>query len=410
MMRILLTVAVVGAMRALSHVPAPGVMEDISAGQLTAVLGGLQMMGSANTDVVSIVALGVGPLVMAMIVCQVAGRVVPALRQMRERPGGEKDMARVTRRVAIALAAVQAVSLSFTLRGEGLIEDGVAGLVVCVVSLVAGAMLVGWFADRITRSGIGDGVSLLIGAGVVAVIWSNIEGWWETGVVSVVVGGVVLLAMATAVVLLMLTQRRFPVLVANSRARLPEGASSYLPVVALMAGVMPAIFAGAVMNTPQVISGWLPGAAEAASVIAPGTWGGVLFEALLVGAFSLAYLPMVFDPWKVADGMSNRGVFLPGVTPGDPTAEVIAVETERFARRGAVALSLLVVVPGTLSMVVPGAPALPMGTSVIILAGVGLALAQRVGVDAKLAFMNRHADREHRALEALSRSGASPAR
>lgn len=402
--RVLLTVVVLAAMRALSHVPVPGVVRDIPAGNLAAVLGGMQLMGGASAGVVSLVALGVGPLVVAMIVTQVAGRVVPALSQMRERPGGEQDMARFTRKVAFGLASVQALSLALTLRADGFIAGGTRGLVACVVCLAAGAMVVCWFSDRISRNGLGDGVSVLIGASVVVAIAGQVSGWWADGVVVLLIGGGLLVGMAAVVVWLSEAQRRFPVLVANARARLPEGQSSYLPIVAMMAGVMPAIFAGAVLNAPQMLSGLVPGAGGIADMLLPGTWGGVLFEAVLVGAFSLLYLPMVFDPWKVAKSMSNRGVFIPGVIPGDPTAEAIARETERLARRGGVALALLVAVPGLLTLMIPGAPALPMGTSVIILAGVGIALAQRIGVESHIAFMNRQAERQHRALADIGRA------
>lgn len=388
--RAAITIGALVLYRLLAHVPTPGLSEEASPDAISQALGALSLLGGSAAGVVSLVALGVGPLVTAAIVSQVAEQVIPAWRARKHAPGQKEARARSKRRIAVVISAAQAVSLALSLRREDVLAPGVEQLLLVVFSLWIGSLFTIWLADRISRDGFGQGVSLLIVCGVVPAIVSSLQAWSGFGTLEILLGVAALLGLAAATASLFLTERRLPILVGDVRARRLDPALSYLPIGANLVGVLPVIFAAAVLSTGLSLLGSI-GATEslATALLGPSSWGRLLLEAGLIGLFTLSYASFVFDPFHTADDLSRRGAFIPGLRPGDQTAEELGRQATRMIRRGALVLSGLVLLPGLLGKLAPALPALPPGSSLVILFGVCLLVGRRLWAEGAMSLYRR---------------------
>ncbi|WP_217924829.1 preprotein translocase subunit SecY [Miltoncostaea oceani] len=367
--RILITLALLLAYRLLAHVPAPGVNDQLSAASTDALLRAAGLFGGSAAGVVSIVALGVGPLVLSAIAYQVAERVIPYLSQLRD-SGADDKRNRVKRLLACVIALGQAATLASNLSGPEATD-----YLLVTLSLFAGAVVVVWCADRISQNGIGQGTSLLIVASLLPMLTGQFSSWSSSGPAAILTGSLVVGVVILVILGLSLHQLRLPVMLAGGRT---SASASYLPIGFILSGVTPVIFAVAVLSAPATFIPMLGLDASALDVIAPTSWGGLALTAVLVGFFSITYARFVFDPWQVAAALARSGAFIPGHAPGPATAELIAASASRNVYVGAGALAGLSIAPRVLGELVPALPQMPAGTLLLIVVGVGISVGSRL--------------------------------
>jgi preprotein translocase subunit SecY len=401
--KLLFTLGLLALFRFGQMLPSPGV--DVVAVRqcLGTARGGLidmvQLFSGGAMLRLSVFALGVMPYVTASIVMQLVATLVPRLAALRkEGHEGQARITQYTRYLTVGLAVLNAgtvVALARTgqlLQGcprPLLYDDGLGRSVVLALTMVAGACVVMWLGELITARGIGNGMSLLMFAQVVAFFPSYMSTVFVMSPFSfavVLVSGVFLVA---GVVFVEQAQRRVPVQYARRLVgrRMYGGGSTYLPLKVNQAGIVPVIFASSLLYLPTLaapllgdgtgdgvgdgVAGWI------ARVFATGTHPVyVAVYVALVAGFAYFYVSITFDPVEVADGMRRHGGFVPGIRPGRPTAGYLAYVLSRLTAAGAAYLAVLAVLPLLAFMILkdPGSQQnFPFGgTSVLIMVGVGL--------------------------------------
>ncbi len=362
--RIIFVLGAFIAIRLLSAIPIPGV----DANQLASFLANNQFFGLLNVfsggglSTLSIVMLGVGPYITASIIMQLLTIMVPALKEMNQEGGeaGRKRFAQYTRMLAIPLALVQGFSLLAVLSNQGVIVD--ATLFTKMVNLIivtAGSMLMVWIGELITEFGIGNGISLIIFAGIVAglpaevsqMIFTYNPADLPTYILFATIG---LLVIAGVV---MVTEAERPIGVTYARQvrgmSSSSGVTTYIPLRLNMAGVIPIIFALSILLLPQLFSNiflnsshaWL---ASIASTLAKFTQTSLLYGILyfvLVFGFTYLYTSITFDPKQMSDNLQKNGAFVPGIRPGESTNTYISNIVSRITLVGGLFLGVIAVLP-----------------------------------------------------------------
>lgn len=392
--KLLFTLLLLAVYRLGSVIPTPGVDSAALAQQNSGgLLGLVSLISGGNLAQFSIFALGVLPYITASIIIQLLTTTIPALEKLsKEGEEGRKKINQYTRYSAIALGAVQALffSLAFVQADGGrfLLPGWAPGFeltLIIVLVQVAGVAFTVWLGERITEVGIGNGISLIIFAGIVASYPREIVATAEvlrTGAVSVlavVAFAAILLVTVAAVVFVYQAERRIPVQYARKQVggRTYGGQQTYLPIKLNQAGVIPVIFAGALFTLPQILQGTLqsraPGAAEFIQrYLTLGTPTGIGVEVLLIIGFTYLYNSVQFDPKRIAENLRESGGFVPGVRPGAPTAQYLGHISSRITLWGALFLAVLVVLP----QIVRSATGIQTfqftGTGLLIIVGVAL--------------------------------------
>src|SRR5437660_3387744 len=263
--RLLFTAAVLAAYRMGSWMPAPGVdskqIQNFFNGRGGSLLGLLNLFSGSALSRFSIFALGIMPYVTASIILQLLTVVIPQLEQLqKEGEAGYAKINQYTRYLTVALAAAQATGYAFLFKREGVLAANSGRLVLIVVTLVAGTTLLMWMGELITKRGIGNGISLLIFASILATAPAGVVAWWNGGPMEKLFFPLVAIGIVVAVVFIQEGQRRIPIQYAKQMVgrRMTSGGSTYLPLRVNMAGVIPVIFAAAVMAFPPTIASFFP--------------------------------------------------------------------------------------------------------------------------------------------------------
>ena len=404
--KILFTIFALLIFRLGSVVPVPLINSDLLGNTLNNMGGIFSLLGTMNGTAFSmaaVFALGVQPYINSSIIIQLLTVAIPALERL-QRDGGEegrKKIAAITRYVTVAIAILQGLGYYTLISSYNLIDT--AGLpgwwvaVVIILCFTAGSAFVMWLGEQITEFGIGNGISIILFAGILSRvpgmvesiytgISNNLNGvtgegvfnlpWW--GAILIVIG---MLAIVVLIVFIQNSERRIPVQYAKRVVgrKMYGGQSSHIPLKVNMSGVMPIIFAQAIASLPSTIGMFFGKSANS-----EGGWGVflsvfnttsivyIIVYFLLIVGFSYFYSTMQFNPVEVANNLKKNGGFIPGFRPGKPTADFIHKVLGKITMFGALYLAIIAIAPIVTGAIIGVSSLAIGGTSVIIVVGVAL--------------------------------------
>ena len=372
-----------------AHITAPGVdvvaLTDFFANKGKGGLLGLyDLFVGGGLSHATVFALGIMPYISASIFFQIAGAVIPTVEKMQKDEEGRKKVTQWTRYATVVLAAVQGWGFAlFTSSLESaVLNPGMGFKLQMVLVLTSGAMFVMWLGEQITERGLGNGASLIIFFSIVERFWPGIFGTFgfiktqAVGPFSLVVLGIVMVAVVAGTIAITMAARRVMIQIPQrtmARGRQREAAKNFIPLRVNAAGVMPIIFASSVIVVPGAIAQFSgsPIAAQWAEKIAPGTWLYYLSQAVLIVFFTYFYTSIIFNPIDISENLKKQGGFIPGVKPGQKTAEYIDHVVSRITFPGSLFLTFIALLP----VFIADAISVPFrfgGTSLLIVVGVAL--------------------------------------
>ncbi|MBA3329725.1 MAG: preprotein translocase subunit SecY [Actinobacteria bacterium] len=381
--RVIFTAIILALYRLGSWIPSPGVDSDqIKAyfdGQGGTVLGLLNLFSGSALSRFSVFALGIMPYVTASIIVQLMTVVVPRLEQLqKEGEAGYAKINQYTRYLTVALAAAQSTGYAFLFQRQGVLDFNAGRLVLLVITLTAGTTLLMWMGELITKRGVGNGISLLIFASILTALPTGINAFINGGPMEKIFFPLLAITIIAAIVFIQEGQRRIPIQYAKRMVgrRMTSGGSTYMPLRVNMAGVIPVIFAAAVLAFPPTIGQYFPQTQGFINrnFLPTDIWYMLLQGALIV-IFTYFYTAVQFNPVDQADNLRKYGGYVPGIRPGPPTAQYLDRVLTRLTLPGAIYLALVATLPtlfiryGGFSQATAGALG---GTSVLIAVGVAL--------------------------------------
>jgi preprotein translocase subunit SecY len=381
--RVLFTALILAIYRFGSWVPAPGVnsaaIKQYFNQTSGTVLGLLNLFSGGALSQFAIFALGIMPYVTASIILQLLTVVVPRLEQLqKEGEAGYAKINQYTRYLTVVLAAAQSLGYAYLFKRQGALEAGTGRMVMIVLTLTAGTTLLMWMGELITKRGVGNGISLLIFASILTSAPAGISAWYYGGVMEKLFFPLIALAIVAAVVFIQEGQRKIPIQYAKRMVgrRMTAGGSTYMPLRVNMAGVIPIIFAAAILAFPPTIAQYFPQTQDFVNAhFTQGNLSYMLFEGFLIVIFTYFYTAVQFNPVDQADQLRKHGGYIPGIRPGPPTAHYLDRVLTRLTLPGALYLATVAVLPsifiryGGFSQANSRALG---GTSVLIAVGVAL--------------------------------------
>jgi preprotein translocase subunit SecY len=401
--KILFTVGMVVVYRLGCHIPAPG----INTAALGALLNSPQFKGSVFGlyDVfvggalgrAAVFSLGIMPYISASIIFQLMGSVFPYLEKLQREEQGRRKINQYTRYLTVGLAVVQSAAMAVyleTVRGSALTggldivtSPGFLFRITTVLTLTAGSILVMWLSERITDKGIGNGASFIIFVGClddtprsIGSMLSSVRSGAMSPLALILVAAIIVFVYA-GVVLITQAVRKIPVQYPKRIVgrRMYGGQSTHVPVRINIAGVMPIIFAQSLIVFPGTILNFFknPAAASVARYLNPGSWVYDVLYAVLIVFFTYFYTSVVFNPQDLADNMQRQGGFVPGIRPGERTAEFIDKIVSRVTVIGSLFLVFMALLP-TVMMSAMKVPFYFGGTTLLIIVGVALDTVQQI--------------------------------
>ena len=368
-----------------THIPVPG----IDPNQLAAlfnqnqgtILGLANMFSGGALERMSILALGIMPYISASIIMQLMSAVTPQLEQLKkEGEAGRRKISQYTRYLTVVLAIVQATGMTVGMANQGMsYNTGMLFFIIAITSLVTGAVFMMWLGEQITEKGVGNGISLLIFAGIVAglpaAIGQSLEQarQGELNILFLLVILAFAITMIYAIVFIERGQRRITVNYAKRQQgrKTYQAQSSHLPLKVNMAGVIPAIFASSILLFPASIAQWLGSSGGAdwlqdlAVAIGPGQPLNILLFTVFIVFFCFFYTALMFNPQEVADNLKRSGAFVPGIRPGQQTANYIDGVLTRLTIFGSAYIAIVCLIPQFL-VVTANVPFYLGGTSLLI--------------------------------------------
>ena len=354
-----------------AHVPVPGIdpdmLKQLFNQQQGGILGLFNMFSGGALSRFSVFALGIMPYISASIIFQMLSYVLPSLEALRkEGEQGRRKITQYTRYGTLALGLFQGFGIAVALETQaGLVLDpGFMFRITTTVSLLTGTMFLMWLGEQITERGLGNGISIIIFAGIVAGLPNGASGLFQlvsTGAISPLAAIFVIaivLAVTAFVVFVERGQRRITVNYAKRQIgnRIYGGQSSYLPLKMNMSGVIPPIFASSLILFPATLAGWFTSGdstrwiRDLAASLSPGQPLYTLLYAALIIFFAYFYTALVFNPKETAENLKNGGAFIPGIRPGEQTARYIDRVLLRLTLGGAAYLVFVCLVPEFLNL------------------------------------------------------------
>lgn len=383
--RILFTLAALFVYRLGAHVPTPGV-DAAALGRLFdqgSILGFLDLFAGGALSRFSIFALGVTPYINSSIVMQLLAVVVPSIEKLqKEGEEGRKKIVQWTRYGTIIFAFIQAVGMTGWLRGLGIYTGSFMDIILVSLTLTTGAVAVMWLGEIMSDHGIGNGISLLIFAGIVVRIPEAVVRTFslvrlgEMNALVLLLAIAVMLAVVAGCVMLQEGQRRLPVQYAKRMVgnKMYGGQSSFIPLRVNTAGVIPIIFASSVLLFPYTVAGLFQNSAARAvqQAMSPNSPIYMVLYVIMIVFFSYFYTAVVFKSEDISNNMKKNGGFILGIRPGKPTTDYIEKVMGRITLGGAVALAIIAVVPTMMTGIMNINTFYFGGTAVIIVVGVAL--------------------------------------
>lgn len=406
--RILFTFGLIFICRIITSVPTPGVdaaalQEAIRNIQTTAgggFMGWIDLFSGGALSKCAVGALSIWPYISASIILQLMTAIVPALERLaREGDAGRQKLTQYTRYLALVICVVQSLFLALSLQNPGALglgrgvvlvhNPGVSFIVMTIITMTTGTMLLMWLGEQITERGIGNGISLIITVNIVsrlpmaiyyaAGMFKSVDGVARFSVFHMV-GLVVLFFLVVAgTIALTQGQRKIPIHTAKRVVgrKVYGGQNTYMPLRVNYSGVMPIIFAGAMLAFPTALIGKIPlrGAKVVHAALQMGEPLYIVVYAVLILFFSYFWVATQFNPLQIADDLKRNGGYVPGIRPGRPTAEFLDKTMTRITLIGAIALTVIAVIPSVMhkQFSIPWLVASFLGgTSLLIIVGVAL--------------------------------------
>ena len=354
-----------------AHIPVPGIdpvaLAALFEQQKGTILDMFNMFSGGALGRLSVFALGVMPYISASIIVQLLGTVVPQLEQLKkEGESGKRKMTQYTRYLTLALAAFQSAGVAIALQQQRIgnvsvvVDAGPLFVMVAVITLVAGTLFLMWLGEQVTERGVGNGISMIIFAGIAAGIPAAVGGTLELGRTGELGWFTILFLFGLALVVTFLVvfvekgQRRITVNYAKRQQgnKLFAGGTSHLPLKVNMAGVIPPIFASSIILFPATVAGWFGSGVDGvswlkdlASTLSPGQPPYVVLYAVAIIFFCFFYTALVFNPKETADNLKKSGALIPGVRPGEQTAKYIDLIMSRLTLAGAIYITIVCLLP-----------------------------------------------------------------
>ena len=383
--KLLFTLGMIFIFRLGAHIPIPGVNPERFAELVNSglIFGFFDVISGGALKNFAIFAMGITPYINASIIMQLLTVVIPHLERLsKEGDEGRKKITQYTRYLTVVLAFVQGLGMVIGVSGS-LQNPGPLSYVMTALTITAGTTFLMWMGEQITEKGIGNGISLLIFAGIVSRVPQGsvrLVEYLHAGTISIlsivaliVIGGLVI----AGVVAIQEGQRRIPVQYAKRVVgrRVYGGQTTHLPLRVTQAGVIPIIFASSLLMFPETVARWFSTSAPANFYVQYLGWGTALHTlmyALLIIGFTYFYTAVIMNPVDVADNIKKYGGFIPGLRPGRPTAEYITRIMSRITLVGAVFLALIAILPSFVLLATQIPNIYFGGTALLIVVGVAL--------------------------------------
>lgn len=383
--RLLFVVAALIIYRVGTFIPVPGVnpqaLLQFMNSQQGTIVDVFNLFTGGALERFSLFALGVMPYISASIIMQLMSSAIPQLAQLKkEGSSGRQKITQYTRNFTVILAAVQAGGVAFALQGQTAVvmQPGFGFLFTAMVTLTAGTIFLMWLGEQITERGVGNGISLIIFAGIVAGLPRAVAGTLElvnTGQLSIP-AMLIILALVLAVIYFIVRvergQRRITVNYAQRQGRVAyQNQSTHLPLKVNMSGVIPAIFASSIVIFPSTLATWFSGSqglswlTDVSAALTPGNLAYTILYSGLIIFFCFFYTAMVFNSKETADNLKKSGAFIPGIRPGKQTANYIDFVLTRLTMVGSLYLVAVCLLPD-IFRVMWSVPFYFGGTSVLI--------------------------------------------
>jgi preprotein translocase subunit SecY len=349
-----------------THIPVPGIdpnqLQQLFKGQENGILSLFNMFSGGALSRFSIFALGIMPYISASIIMQLMSYVVPSMEALKkEGEAGRRKITQYTRYGTLGLAIFQSMGIAMALESSAglVITPGFGFRMTAMVSLTAGTLFLMWLGEQITERGLGNGISIIIFAGIAAGLPSSIGGLLElvrTGAMSIIVALLIVVLVAAITYFVVFVERgQRKILVNYARRQVGNkvygGQSSHLPLKLNMAGVIPPIFASSIILLPSTIVSWFSTGAsmiwlkDISAALSPGQPLYVMLYAVAIVFFCFFYTALVFNSRETADNLKKSGGFIPGIRPGDQTARFIDKILLRLTFAGAIYITFVCLVP-----------------------------------------------------------------
>ena len=382
--KVIFTLIMFSIFRMGTHIPVPGVNPAVieqlfNSGNL---FGLMDLFSGGALSKFSIFAMSITPYINAAIIIQLLTVVIPTLEQWsKEGQEGHKKTTQVTRGLTVVLAFLQAIGMSIGLK-DAILNPGIPSILIIAITLTAGTVFLMWVGEQITAQGVGNGISLIIFAGIVAALPKNLQKLYQylqAGTINgfnIFLFVFIALAMVVLVVMIEQAQRRIPISYAKRVVGLRSygGHSSHIPLKVNTAGVIPIIFASSVLMFPVTIAQFIdiPWVKTIAGYFAWGTPLQTTVYALLIIFFTYFYTAVTVKISDMAENLKKYGGFIPGIRPGEPTAEYLDYVMTRITLAGALFLALVAVLPTFIASATHLEGVNFGGTALLIVVGVGL--------------------------------------
>ena len=359
--KILYTVGMLIIYRLLCFIPVPGVDTSLIQSALDnySLLGFINTMTGSNLAQYTIMAMGITPYINASIIMQLLCVAIPALEELQKQgEEGRKKIAQITRYVTVGLGFLQAVALTVGLSANA--TNSFLGLITIACCLAAGTAIAMWIGERVTEKGIGNGISLLIFAGIVSNIALSVfnsiyaifagQTAQVGGVGSMIASLLVFIILIVGIVIVDLGERRIPIQYAKRMVgrKMYGGQSTHIPLKLNSSGVLPLIFASSIMQFPATILAFFPNSKANlwwSANVQMMSWTYQIIFALMIFGFTFFYSSISFNPVEIAKNIQNNGGMIPGIRQGKPTSDFIKKIASRITCFGAIYLAILAVIP-----------------------------------------------------------------
>ncbi len=391
--RILFTLCMLLIYRVGSAIPVPGVDATALGTQIAdnSILSIMNMIGGGALERLSVFAMGVSPYITASIIIQLLSMdVIPALTEMaKSGQSGRMQMDKITRYLGVVLSFVQAYSLVYGFDKQyGILENpSLSGYLYTATVMTAGTMFLIWLGDRISTKGIGNGLSIIIFAGIVSnmpasfvQVYNILAGGTSqselfNGILQFILYCLLYLAIVIFVIIMETAVRKIPIQYTNSSNLRGGGDITYLPFKINSASVIPVIFAQSIMTAPQIVISFFNTDLynKLSSFLSFTSWTGLTIYAVLTVLFTFFYTDLQVDPDKIAENLGKSGAYIPGIRPGTETRTYLRKVLNRITVLGAFALMIVAIIPYLLPMFtsLPASTAIG-GTGIIIVVGVAM--------------------------------------